>query len=476
MKKILTAVIVISLLAAGCLTIFAACAEGGDVDHTIYFYSSQGDALQTITDQAIAAFEAKYPGWTVEHSNPGGYDEVRDKIRQDFPAGTQPDLAYCYADHVAAYMSSNAQYLVDMSEFYTSDRNFSYTYTDGSGAEQTVNVEHIGFTEAETSKFVKGYIEEGYAKNYADYDKYGFSENSLLTLPFVKSTELMYVNRTALMACGIEEPAETWDQLWKDCEKIKAKYPSCTPLGYDSEANWFITMCQQNGWGYTSASGNHYLFNNDNTKVWLGQLAEYYDKGYITTQEDYDAYTSGLFVKGVSNEDGQNGLVYCIGSSGGASHQDPSGLFDFDIVPIPGSKQADGTTNYSCISQGPSLVMLTGGNNASNADEKKIMTWLFVKELLDPTFQAAFSIASGYNPMRTDVFDIETYQKHMAGGSATAKAAAIATELSDRFFASPAFDGSSNARDQVGIALLVAMTGSRDPSRALSEAISACGQ
>lgn len=468
MKRILTTVIVVALVLAGCLTIFAAC-NSVDSDHTIYFYSSQGDNLQVITDQAIAAFEAKYPGWTVEHSQPGGYDEVREKIKQDFQAGNQPDLAYCYADHVAMYMTYGG--VVDMSKYLLSDEDFTYTYTDEvTGEELTMTVEHVGYTAEEVAKFVPGYLEEGYATNFSDYEEYGFTSTSMLTLPFVKSTELMYVNKSALDACGLEV-ATTWDEIWEQSAIIKQRYPSATPLAYDSEANWFITMCEQNGWGYTSASGEHYLFNNENTRAWLEELNGYYDKNYVTTKEDYNgAYTSALFVQGA--DDG--GAIYCIGSSGGASHQDPSGKFNFEIHPIPGSVRDDGTVDYSCISQGPSLVMLTGANGVSNPTEKQMMTWLFVKELLDPTFQAAFSIASGYNPMRTDVYtDVPKYVSHLEGTSATARAAKLAVELTDRFFTSPAFDGSSDARDQVGNALLLAMKG-RDPAKALREAYDNC--
>ena len=56
---------------------------------------------------------------------------------------------------------------------------------------------------------------------------------------------------------------------------------------------------------------------------------------------------------------------------------------------------SDGTVNNSVISQGPSLVMFNAGNGVSNADEKAKMTFLFIKELLDPTFQAQFSIEAG---------------------------------------------------------------------------------
>ena len=331
----------------------------------------------------------------------------------------------------------------------------------------------VGYTAEEIADFVPGYYNEGYATNFGGYSKYGFTDESMLTLPFIKSTELLYYNKSALDALGLPV-AQTWDELWAQCEAIMKKYPMATPLGYDSEANWFITMCEQNGWGYTTAEGsNNYLFNNEDTQSWLTELQGYYELNYITTQETYGSYTSGLFTKGV--DDG--GLVYCIGSSGGASHQDPAGKFEWGIAPIPGSVQEDGTTvNYSAIAQGPSLVMFKAGYGVKNVDEKQLMTWLFVKELLDPTFQAAFSIASGYNPCRLSTFEVDAYIAHMNDTtSITSVAAKVASTMSDRFFTSPAFKGSSTAREQVGAALFFAIEGQKDAEEALYDAYRNCG-
>lgn len=463
MKKFLGILLIIAVVVPCCFALLTACdSDSGkptDYTHTIVFYSSQGDALQQQTQVAINNFEAKYPGWKVQHVTVGGYDDVKEKIIADFQGKQQPDLAYCYADHVAQYLQTKK--VVDMSDLI----NSTETVDDVDGNPVTV-----GYSAEEVADFVKGYYDEGYAHNYGDYAIYGYEADDMLTLPFVKSTELMYYNKDALDAVGLK-PATTWDELWAQCATLKSKYPTATPLGYDSEANWFITMCEQNGWGYTSANNPHYLFNNENTKAWLTQLNEYYDKGYIATQKEYNAYTSALFTKGATD----GGAIYCIGSSGGASHQNPGSAFQYGIAPIPGSKQADGSINNSAISQGPSLVMFEAGNGVDNIDEKKVMTFLFVKELLDPTFQAAFAIASGYNPARNSVYEIETYVEHMNGTDITAVASKVAASMSDRFFTSPAFIGSSNARTQVGNVLVYSILGSKSPEKALSDAVANCG-
>ena len=280
MKKVIIAILVLALMLPAATIVFSGCTPATDYEKTIVFYSSQGDKLQQKTSIAIASFEAKYPGWKVEHIPVGGYDEVKSKVVSDLTAGLQPDLAYCYPDHVAQYLQTSK--VVDLNKYMTSDEKIQIKDENGNVTKEYT----IGYTQEEIDDFVPGYYQEGYATNYSGYAEYGYSENALLTLPFVKSTELLYYNNDALKSVGLK-PATTWDELWAQCATLKARYPKCTPLGYDSEANWFITMCEQNGWGYTSAdANNHYLFNNNDTKAWLEKLAGYYDKGYITTQED----------------------------------------------------------------------------------------------------------------------------------------------------------------------------------------------
>ncbi len=518
MKKLLGVLLILAVVLPCCVAVFTGCEGAIDYEHTIVFYSSQGDALQQVTQNAINNFETKYPGWKVEHVQAGGYDDVKEKIVSDFQGKQQPDVAYCYADHVAQYLQTGKVY--NLNDLINSKE----TVTDGDGNEVAV-----GYTAEEIADFVEGYYNEGYAWNYSNYEQYGYSENDMLTIPFVKSTELMYYNKTVLDELNLE-PAKTWTELWNQCRTIKAQYSSVTPLAYDSEANWFITMCEQNGWGYTDVDPDkHYLFDNENTRAWLNQLREYYNKGYIVTQELYGAYTSGLFTKGTDGgciycigssggasyqnpgkafeygiaripgtvgEDGEinysaisqgpslvmfeagnadGGCIYCIGSSGGASYQNPGKAFEYGIARIPGTVGEDGEINYSAISQGPSLVMFEAGNAVTNIEEKKIMTWLFVKELLDPTFQAAFGKSSGYNPCRNSAYENKTYADHMAGNDITAVAAKVAASMIEDFFTSPAFVGSSQARTQVGNVINYCLTGSKTPEKALADAVKNCG-
>ena len=389
--------------------------QGGEV--TITFYHTMGQNLQVELDAAIVRFNELYPNITVEHQQVGGYDDVRDQIKQDLVADSQPNIAYCYPDHVALYNLTGK--VVPLDNFIES------TLPDGLGGV-------LGFTQTQIDNFIDGYYAEGTA-----FDEAG----TMYTLPMVKSTEVMYYNKTFFEEHNLKVPT-TWAELEQVCAQIKAIDPACTPLGYDSEANWFITMTEQYGSNYTSNGEDKFLYNNSTNRAFVKMFRDWFDKGYFTTQEIYKAYTSALFV----NQQSYIG----IGSSAGAAHQVPKDVdgvapFEMGVAPIP---QVD-PSKPKAISQGPSLCIF------DQADKQEVVaSWLFVKFLTtDCEFQAGFSIASGYIPAIEEsvlVAAVPYYGEWLASGAPIPTAIKVALSQKDAYFVSPAFNGSSKARDAVG--------------------------
>ena len=70
---------------------------------TIKFYHTMGANLRAVLEAYIAEFNALYPNITIEHSQVGNYDDVREQISTEISVGNQPHIAYCYPDHVALY-------------------------------------------------------------------------------------------------------------------------------------------------------------------------------------------------------------------------------------------------------------------------------------------------------------------------------------------------------------------------------------
>ncbi len=423
---------------------------------TIRFYHTMGSNLSTVLEDYIVEFNKLYPNIKVEHTKVGGYDDVRDQIKTEITVGDQPNIAYCYPDHVALYNIAGAVATLDS----LIDSKIEVTRADGT-------TEILGLTDEVKADFIQGYYTEGQQ----------FGDGLMYTMPLSKSTEVLYYNKTFFDANNITVPT-TWDELEAVCAKIKEIDPDSIPLGYDSEANWFITMCEQYGYDYTSADeANHFLFDNDNNKEFVKKFREWYKKGYLSTQTIYGAYTSGLFI----SQEGTKSYM-SIGSSAGATHQRPDkgadGNYPFEvgIATVP---QVQGGNN-KVISQGPSLTIF----KKDNAQEV-VASWLFVKFLTtNIEFQAEFSMASGYVPVLKSVAENEIYASWLADSSKgndyiAALSAKVCLEQEEYYFTSPAFNGSSAARDQVGALLTKCLTltdGDIDAQidKAFADAIAEC--
>ena len=429
----------------------------------IEFYHTMGTNLQDILQTAIDAFEEKYPNFTVNAQQIGNYDAVRNQISTEIPQGLEPDIAYCYPDHVALYNRARAVVQLD----------------------NLISDPTYGFTKEQLDDFIPGYYEEGRQ----------FGDDLMYTLPFSKSTEVLYYNKTVFDENNWPIPT-TWDEMMSLCEAIRlaknddgsTKYPKVIPLGIDSEANLFITLCEQTGSKYTSATGNHYLFDNKENRSYIEKFKEWFDAGNYTTQTILTTYTSSLFtaydpakLKESDVEKIDKYSFMSIGSTGGAAHQYPaSGAFEVGVAAVP---KWDKDKDLKVISQGPSLCLFNKDN-----PQRVLASWIFIKDfLLTSDFQAAFSNASGYNPVLNSTYTKGnlpakgmTYQEWLNSGDGkskdglTALTAKMSAEFVDNFYTSPAFNGSSKARDQVGSLFIAAVTNAATIDKAFKDAIREC--
>ncbi|MBR2721917.1 MAG: extracellular solute-binding protein [Clostridia bacterium] len=446
MKRVLVSMLLIAAMLLSVLSL-ASCRkempnfempEGGydGSEVTIVFYHTMGQALQGILNSAIAHFNEYYPNIHIEHTQIGGYDDVRDQISTELTAQRQPNIAYCYPDHVALYNTAGA--VVTLDQFITSTQEI--TRADGSK-------DILGLTQAQVDDFVDGYWNEGKS----------FGDDKMYALPLSKSTELLFYNKSFFDQHGLSVPT-TWEEMEAVCRQIKAIDPNCIPLGYDSEANWFITLCQQYGSPYTTLDKeNHFLFDNDTNVNFVKELRSWYKEGLVTTQEIYGAYTSTLFT---AQGEGEVKSYMSIGSSGGTVHQLPSqdgdGKYPFEVG-IASIPQVNPQKAYA-ISQGPSLCIFQNEN-----PQEVIASWIFMKYLTtDVGFQADFSMASGYVPVIESAKNDPYYQNFLSKADGfdhiAALGASICLAQKDAYFTSPAFNGSTVAREQVGALLQKCMS------------------
>ena len=466
MKRIIASILLIVVLATGMIASLTSCIgpnktpttefvipdggyDGSAV--TIKFYHTMGAALTTILTDAIAEFNELYPNITIEHASYGDYDALLAQISTEITVGNQPHLAYCYPDHVATYNVAGAVQNLDELVASTIEQK------NEKGSET------LGYTQDQLNDFISAYYAEG--KSYGDGKMY--------SVALAKSTEVLYYNVDALKAAGVVDadgnvaPPTTWEEVEAACEKLKAWDPNCIPLGYDSESNWFITMCEQYGSPYTSATGDNFLFDNDTNKSFIKTFREWYKNKLVTTKELSGGYTSDLFTGNTSrategSEAAKGTRCYmCIGSTGGATYQRPATdskkdngyEFEVGIAPIP---HVEGNAP-KVISQGPSLCVFKKANV-----QEVLASWLFAKFLTtNVQYQARVSESNGYVPVMKSVQNDPLYQEFLsaidpATGKEnltkyiTAYAVRVAIDQAENCYTSPAFNGSSVARIQVG--------------------------
>ncbi len=428
--------------------------DGREVEIT--FANTTGQNLANVVDPAVARFNKLYPNIHVTIDNTQkNWDDFAKNISTKITSNKHPDLAFCYPDHVALYNQSKAVLALD--DFLPDG---AYATMEVAHADGTKEPLGLTLTAEDNSDFFAEFYKEG--KIYGDGKTY--------TLPFAKSTEVLFYNKTFFEANDLTVPA-TWDDFETVSARILEIDPKCNAaLGYDSEANMFITMCEQLESPYTSAEGEHFLFDNQTNRDFVQKIKGWYDKRYIRTKETNDGKYSSNFFK-------EQQMYMSIGSTGGSSYQSPTGTdddagFKVGVAPIPQWNLEKPKT----ILQGPSVCVF-------KKDPYKVLaSWLLVKFLTtEVQFQAQYSTASGYAPVTQSTYSSPAYQKFLstAGDTAsglTAQTAQICKEMADKpgsFYVSDAFMGSSKARESVGILLKVVLQGT-SMDKAFSDALQEC--
>ena len=409
---------------------------------TVTFWHTMGQANQETLNRMIAGFNEKYPNITIEHAAQGGYDDIKEKISAAIPAGTTPTMAYCYPDHVAEYMSAGA---VEMMDPYVKDPiiGLSKEEWDSAGGE---------------GDFIDGFWKEG--KEYGS--EFG-EEGAIYSVPFSKSTEVMFYNKTFFEEKNLQVPT-TWTEMEALMPQIKAL--GYTALGYDSDANLLITMFEQEGIPYTSSDpNNHFLFNNDQAKALVTKLKSWYDAGYIITSgsSSNNTYTSNMFT-----QQAEPYVVMTVGSTGGTGYNYTS-AFEVGVAAIP-----SGTLNNHVISQGPSICFFSRATA-----EEKYAAWLFYKWISNTNNSAVYSVLTGYSPVRKSSFECEAFVNYINSPKADKEALiqktlAFNQQLQDRFFTSPAFKGSSTARKEMDGILANVFLGTKTVDKAFDDALTNC--
>lgn len=479
-NKLIKTLCAATLLTVSC-TALAGCGNSNSGKTVVTFWHTMGQANQQTLNNMIAAFNA-IPGnenIKIEHDQQGGYADIYEKLQKAIPAKTTPVMAYCYPDHVADYIDAGAAVKLDD---LINDPEIGYTSTGKATTDPDYKVED------DLNDFITSFLQEG--REYSTEGTY--------SLPFSKSTEVLFYNETYLVDHGYvdSEGNAVVPTKWENesdpddltaiinlARKIKANDSAISaPLGYDSDDNLFITFAKQLGLPYTSIGSDgrgQFDFNTAKVKAMVEKVKGWYDEGLIKTQGTIESqsYTSTYFKK--------QQLIFSIGSTGGTTYNEPSkdsdGQYEFQakVAAIP----QWGETSY-CISQGPSIVFF---QNKKISDEQLRAAFKFYKFITNPENSAAYSILTGYEPVKQSSYTTSAYVSHLNPVDVTTqepleddelelktRVARMTQTLKDDYFVSPAFVGSATARTQVGGIITQVLLGQKGIDLAFNDALTQC--
>ena len=399
---------------------------------------AKNDTNQTQVDiynKAIADFEKLYPNIKVTFKPYTDYGRIYQDVITNIATNTTPNVCITYPDHIATYMTGE-NVVVPLDDLMADEKY-------GLGGSE------VKFDSPKKDEIVSKFLEEGVIGAYQ------------YALPFMRSTEVCYINKTYVEKLGYTIPEKlTWDFVWEVSEAATAKNEDGTykvngqnvllPFIYKSTDNMMIHLLKQSGAGYSNANGEIQIFN-DTSRELLKEIAAHTKIGAFSTFK-ISGYPANFLNAGQ--------CIFAIDSTAGATWMgsdaplvdiDDSKLVDFEtvVMPIPQYDNSD----PSMISQGPSLCIF------NKEDQGEVMAaWLFAQYLLTDEVQISYAQTEGYVPVTEKAQNSAVYQDYLSREGEDnemyydikLKATKILIENTENTFVTPVFNGSASLRDAAG--------------------------
>ena len=206
--------------------------------YTVTFWAKNDtNKVQTaIYEKAISDFEALYPNITVNLRLYTDYGRIYNDVITNIATNTTPNVCITYPDHIATYLTGDGV-VVPLDDLLT-DKNY------GLGGSE------LRFDAPTKSEVVPAFLKECTIGGVC------------YALPYMRSTEACYINKTFVEALGYTLPEVlTWDFVWEVSEAAMAKDADgnflingqkvMIPFIYKSTDNMMIQMLKQRDAGYS---------------------------------------------------------------------------------------------------------------------------------------------------------------------------------------------------------------------------------
>ena len=409
--------------------------ESRPVSITFWAKNDTNKVQTAIYEKAIRDFEALYPNITVTMRLYTDYGRIYNDVITNIATDTTPNVCITYPDHIATYLTGS-DVVVPLDDLLTDPKY-------GLGGSE------LRFDSPKKEEVVPEFLQECSIGG------------QIYALPYMRSTEACYVNKTFVEKLGYTLPEVlTWDFVWEVSDAAAKKDSSGTyllngqkvmiPFLYKSTDNMMIQMLRQLDAGYSDATGKIEIFN-DTTKSLLQTIAAHVKQGSFSTFK-ISSYPANFLNAGqcVFAVDSTAGSTW-MGSKAPLLDISADKVVDFEtvVMTIP---QFD-PSRQRMISQGPSVCMF------NKPDRQEVLaSWLFLQYLLSNDVQIAYAETEGYVPVTLKAQQSEEYQDYLSrigeDNDLHYDVKILASQLllshTGDTFVTPVFNGSASLRDAAG--------------------------
>ena len=406
-------------------------------DYEISFWAKNDTNLTQVAiyEKAIADFEALYPNIKVNLRLYTDYGTIYNDVITNISTRTTPNVCITYPDHIATYLTGD-NCVVPLDELFADEKY-------GLGGSE------LRFDGPAKDEIVPQFLSEC------------ILDDSHYAMPYMRSTECCYVNRTFVEKLGYTLPeALTWDFIWEVSKAAAEKdaqgnylvngQKTMIPFIYKSTDNMMIQMLAQKDAGYSTSDGQIQIFN-ETTQDILYAIAE------LTAAEAFSTFKISSYPANFLNA-GQ--CIFAIDSTAGATwmgcdaplmdiSEDRIAQFETVVMALP---QYD-TQEPKMISQGPSICVFN-----KDDPQQVLASWLFAQFLLTDDVQISYAQTEGYVPVTLKAQQSDRYRDYLARSgednalyySVKLDATKLLLSNIENTFVTPVFNGSASLRNAAG--------------------------
>jgi sn-glycerol 3-phosphate transport system substrate-binding protein len=387
---------------------------------TMFYPVAVGGPLTKLVDKLVSDFQAENPDITVKAIYSGNYSDTMTKAMTALKGGTPPNLSVILSTEIFTLIDNDA--IVPFDDLITT---------------------------AEEKQWLDSFY-PALMENSRTADK-------TWSIPFQRSTIVMYYNKDAFRKAGLnpDAPPATWDELVEMGKKLVVKDSSgnVTQWGLEIPSTgypyWmFGALCRQNGEVLMNSAGTEVYFKNPGVvqalDFWkdLGQTHGIMPKGTIewgTLRTDFLEQKTAMMWH----------------STGNLTAVKKNASFDFGVAMLPAKKER-GTP--------------TGGGNfyifKESSPEERAAALKFIKWMTQPERTAQWSIGTGYLGTRADAYETDELKRYVK----EFPAAAIARDQLKYATAELSVHENGRVYKTLNDAIQAALTGAKTPEEALQGA------